>query len=132
LGGAGREFGIGVEIVFDTVAEKNRYPNTFCAWSKMGWRATKRCPGSASESAAETFSLAATGFTPLNIGAAVAELRRNYESAISGNTGIQRRTGVRRASAPRIGVWEFPAHFGNAQMWKTKGIPPLRSRPFHE
>jgi len=64
-GGAGGEFGIGVEIVFDIVAEKNLYPNTFCARSKMGWRATKRCPGSASESAAETFSLAGTGFTPL-------------------------------------------------------------------
>jgi hypothetical protein len=30
------------------------------------------------------------------------------------------------------GVWEVSAHFRNAQMWKTKGIPPLRSRPFHE
>ena len=65
LGGAGREFRIGVKTIFDTVAEKNLYPNTFCARSKMGWRATKLCPGSASESAAETFSLTGTGFTPL-------------------------------------------------------------------
>ncbi len=35
-----------------------------------------------------------------------------------------RKTGVKRASGAAKWVREALAHFGNAQMWKTKGIPP--------
>src|SRR6202795_1577202 len=98
----------------------------------MGWRATKRCPGSASESAAETFSLAGTGFTPLISAEPWRNFRRNYEYAISGKIGCREGLVSNALQRREIGGWDFLAHFCNAQMWKTKGIPPLRSRSFHE
>jgi hypothetical protein len=103
----------------------------------MGWRATKRCPGSASERSEETLSvlfLAGAGST-LYLSAARLRNFTPKTKPLSADEIVTIRPQCDRHSSEfaMTLVWkEVPVNLGNARMWKTKGTPPLRCRRFHE
>jgi len=130
-GGAGRKFRIGVEVVFDTVSEKNLVPEYILSAVKNGLAGDKALSRQGERERCRHFLFGRNGFHFSYIGVAVAELQVELRECHSRKLGCAK-DGAKRARESRNEGWEVLAHFGNAQMWKTKGIPPLRSRPFHE
>lgn len=89
--------------------KRSSYPNTFCERSRTGWRATKRCPGKASESGAPGFSLAGAGFTFL----LSARRERNFRRRDARRSSRVRTKGVanRHVSCWRVGYLVEEAEF---------------------
>src|SRR5208283_2289597 len=98
--------------------KRSSYPKTFCDRSKIGWRATKRCPGSASAFEAEDFLLAGASFTILISALPL----RNFNRDNAGNHGFTPPLPPSR----RVPVPEN--HFGNVgcgKLWHS----PLAQLP---
>ena len=74
-GGTGREFRIGIEIVFDPVAEKNFVPEHILRAVKNWLAGDEALPGQRKRIRGRGFLFGRGGFHPLYIGAAGEELQ---------------------------------------------------------
>ncbi len=103
---------VGVEVVFDTVAEKKFVSEHFLRAVKNWLAGNEALPRQRKGVRVSGFLCGSCWFHVFYIGAAVAELQ--------GEPWI----GYLRSLGNRV--------FGNPPMWKTKGTPPLRVRRFRE
>src|SRR5208282_2344687 len=114
-GGAASKFRVGVEVVLDTVPEKDFVSEHFLVAVKNWLAGNEALSGQGERVWGRGFLCGSSGFHPFYIGGARAELQAKPREGLSSGS----KTGKQR-------IWE------PALMWKTKGTPPLRIRRFHE